>query len=103
MSILNVTKENFEKDIIESQKTVLLDFYADWCGPCKMLSPIVEEIAEENPQYLVGKINVDNEPELAAAFSVQSIPLLVVMKNGKIAGQVVGYRSKEQILSLLAE
>ncbi|MBE6809142.1 MAG: thioredoxin [Clostridia bacterium] len=103
MSILNVTKENFEKDIIESQKTVLLDFYADWCGPCKMLSPIVEEIAEENPQYLVGKINVDNEPELAAAFSVQSIPLLVVMKNGKIAGQVVGYRPKEQILSLLAE
>lgn len=103
MSILNVTKENFEKDIIESQKTVLLDFYADWCGPCKMLSPIVEEIAEENPQYLVGKINVDNEPELAAAFSVQSIPLLVVMKNDKIAGQVVGYRPKEQILSLLAE
>ena len=103
MSILKVTKENFEKDIIESQKTVLLDFYADWCGPCKMLSPIVEEIAEENPQYLVGKINVDNEPELAAAFSVQSIPLLVVMKNGKIAGQVVGYRPKEQILSLLAE
>jgi len=103
VSILNVTKENFEKDIIESQKTVLLDFYADWCGPCKMLSPIVEEIAEENPQYLVGKINVDNEPELAAAFSVQSIPLLVVMKNGKIAGQVVGYRPKEQILSLLAE
>ena len=103
MSILNVTKENFEKDIIESHKTVLLDFYAEWCGPCKMLSPIVEEIAEENPQYLVGKINVDNEPELAAAFSVQSIPLLVVMKNGKIAGQVVGYRPKEQILSLLAE
>ena len=103
MSILNVTKENFENDIIESEKTVLLDFYADWCGPCKMLSPIVEEIAEENPQYLVGKINVDNEPELAAAFSVQSIPLLVVMKNGKIAGQVVGYRPKEQILSLLAE
>jgi thioredoxin 1 len=103
VSILNVTKENFENDIIESEKTVLLDFYADWCGPCKMLSPIVEEIAEENPQYLVGKINVDNEPELAAAFSVQSIPLLVVMKNGKIAGQVVGYRLKEQILSLLAE
>ncbi|MEE1075245.1 MAG: thioredoxin [Acutalibacteraceae bacterium] len=103
MSILKVTKENFQNDIIESQKTVLLDFYADWCGPCKMLSPIVEEIAEENPQYLVGKINVDNEPELAAAFSVQSIPLLVVMKNGKIAGQVVGYRPKEQILSLLAE
>ena len=100
---ITITKENFEKDIIESQKTVLLDFYADWCGPCKMLSPIVEEIAEENPQYLVGKINVDNEPELAAAFSVQSIPLLVVMKNGKIAGQVVGYRPKEQILSLLAE
>ena len=103
MSILKVTKENFQNDIIESQKTVRLDFYADWCGPCKMLSPIVEEIAEENPQYLVGKINVDNEPELAAAFSVQSIPLLVVMKNGKIAGQVVGYRPKEQILSLLAE
>ena len=103
MSVLMITKENFEKDILQCAKTVRLDFYADWCGPCKMISPIVEEIARENPQYFVGKINVDNEPELAAEFSVQSIPMLVVMKNGKIADQVVGYRPKEQILGLLTE
>ena len=103
MSILNVTKENFENDIIESQKTVLLDFYADWCGPCKMLSPIVEEIAEENPQYLVGKINVDNEPELAQAFGVTTIPTLVVMKNGQIVNQSSGARPKAQILAMLED
>ena len=83
MSVLNVTINNFD-DVKNSEKTVLLDFYADWCGPCRMVSPLVDEIAEENPEFLVGKINVDNEPELAQAFGVSSIPMLVVMKNGKM-------------------
>ena len=100
MSVLNVNKNNFES-VKNSDKVVLLDFYADWCGPCRMVSPLVDEIAEENPQYLVGKINVDNEPELAAVFGVSSIPMLVVMKNGKIANQAVGARPKEQILAML--
>ncbi len=100
MSILNVNKNNFEQ-IRNSDKPVLLDFYADWCGPCRMVSPLVEQIAEENPQYLVGKINVDSEPELAQAFGVASIPMLVVLKNGKIAAQSVGVRPKQQILAML--
>lgn len=100
MSVLSVNKNNFDS-VKNSEKPVLLDFYADWCGPCRMVSPLVDEIAEENPQYLVGKINVDNEPELAAAFGVSSIPMLVVMKNGKIVNQAVGARPKEQILAML--
>ena len=100
MAVYNVTKENFEV-IKTSEKPVLLDFYADWCGPCRMVSPIVDEIAEENPQYFVGKINVDNEPELAQAFGVSSIPMLVVVKDGRIVNQSVGARPKEQILAML--
>ena len=100
MSTLNVTMNNFEQ-IKNSDKPVLLDFYADWCGPCRMVSPLVEQIAEENPQYLVGKINVDSEPELAQAFGVSSIPMLVVLKNGKIAAQSVGAKPKQQILAML--
>lgn len=100
MSVLVVTKDNFS-DILKSEKTILLDFYADWCGPCKMMSPIVDEIAEENPQYLVGKINVDNEPELANEFAVMSIPTLVVIKNGKIVNQSAGARPKQSILAML--
>lgn len=100
MSVLNITKENFEQ-VKNSEKTVLLDFFADWCGPCRMVSPIVDEIAEENPQYLVGKINVDAEPELASAFGVSTIPTLVVMKEGKIVNQSAGARPKAQILALL--
>ena len=100
MSTLTVTMNNFEQ-IKNSDKPVLLDFYADWCGPCRMVSPLVEQIAEENPQYLVGKINVDSEPELAQAFGVASIPMLVVLKNGKIAAQSVGARPKQQILAML--
>ena len=84
-----------------SEKTVLLDFYADWCGPCRMVSPIVDEIAEEYPQYLVAKINVDDEPELAESFSVTTIPTLVVMKGGKVISQSSGARPKEQILNML--
>ena len=100
MSVLTVNKNNFET-VTASDKTVLLDFYADWCGPCRMVSPIVEEIAEENPQYLIGKINVDMEPELAQKFRVLSIPTLVVLKNGKPVSQSVGAKPKEQILAML--
>ena len=102
MSVLNVTKDNFAQ-VKASEKTVLLDFYADWCGPCCMVAPTVHAIAEENPQYLVGKINVDNEPELARAFGVVSIPLLVVMKNGEVVQQALGARPKDQILALLGD
>lgn len=100
MSVMKVSKSNFS-EVKNSDKTVLLDFYADWCGPCMMVSPVVDEIAKENPQYLVGKINVDNEPELTMEFGVVSIPLLVVMKDGKIVNQAVGARSKDQILAML--
>ena len=102
MSVMIVSKSNFEQ-IKSSEKTVLLDFYADWCGPCRMVSPLVDEIAEENPSYLVGKINVDNEPELAEEFGVSSIPTLVVMKNGEIKSQVTGARPKPQILAMLED
>lgn len=100
MSVLSVNKSNFNS-VKTSNKLVLLDFYADWCGPCRMVSPLVNEIAEENPQYLVGKINVDQEPELAQAFGVSSIPTLVVMKNGRIVQRSVGARPKSQILAML--
>ena len=100
MSVLSVTIDNFEQ-VKNSGKTVLLDFYADWCGPCRMVSPIVDEIAEENPQYLVGKINVDEQQELAQKFGVASIPTLVVMKDGKVVHQSSGARPKNAILSLL--
>lgn len=100
MSVLKVNLNNFET-VKNSEKTVLLDFYADWCGPCRMVSPIVDEIAEENPQYLVGKVNVDEETKLAADFGVGSIPTLIVMKNGKIVQESVGARPKEQILKML--
>lgn len=100
MSVLSINKDNFN-EVKNSKKTVLLDFYADWCGPCRMVSPIVDEIANENPEILVGKINVDNEPELASAFSVMSIPTLVVLKDGKIVNQSTGAKPKAQILAML--
>ena len=100
MSVISINKINFEQ-IISTDKPVLIDFYADWCGPCRMVSPLVDEIAEENPQYTVGKINVDNEPELAQAFAVSSIPMLVVIKNGKITNQAVGAMPKDKIIELI--
>lgn len=100
MSVLKITKDNFNS-AKESEKTVLIDFYADWCGPCRMMSPIVDQIAEEEPQYLVCKVNVDDEPELAEQFGVTSIPMLAVMKNGELIAQSVGARPKEQILDML--
>ena len=102
MSVITVNKSNFE-DIKSSEKTVLLDFFADWCNPCRMVSPIVDQIAEENPQYVVGKINVDEEPELAMMFGVSTIPTLVVMKDGIIVNQSVGAKPKHQILAMLEE
>ena len=100
MSVIHVNNNNFES-VKNSDKPVLLDFYADWCGPCRMVAPIVEEIANENPQFVVGKINVDDEPELAGKFGVFSIPTLVVLKDGKVAKQVSGARPKAGILALL--
>ena len=100
MSVLTVNKDNFNS-VKNSEKPVLLDFYADWCGPCRMVSPIVEEIAKENPQYLIGKINVDSEPELAQQFKVVSIPTLAVMKDGKVISQSAGARPKPDILAML--
>lgn len=100
MSALKVNKLNFE-EIKNSEKPVLLDFYADWCGPCRMVSPIVDEIAEQRDDIIVGKINVDEEQELAGQFQVFSIPTLVVMKGGKIVEQSAGARPKEQILAMI--
>lgn len=102
MSILIVNKNNFDS-VKNSDKPILLDFYADWCGPFRMVSPIVDEIAEENPQYLVGKINVDTERKLAQKFRVLSIPTLVVIKNGKVIHQSAGARSKDEILTMLKD
>ncbi len=102
MGYIKVTSDNFS-EIKASEKTVLLDFYADWCGPCRMVGPIVEEIANEHDEYLVGKINVDEEPTLAQEFAVMSIPTLVVMRGGEVVRQVTGARPKAQILALLSE
>ena len=101
MSAINISKANFHSEILSSDRPVLLDFWAPWCGPCRMVSPIVDEIASERADIKVGKINVDEQPELAAQFSVMSIPTLVVMKNGKVTNRAVGAQSKEQILSML--
>ena len=100
MKVLSINKENFES-IKSSDKPVLLDFYADWCGPCRMVSPIIDEIAGERDDIVVGKINVDNEQELASEFGVYSIPTLVILKDGKVVNQVAGARPKAAILALL--
>ena len=97
MSVITITKSNFNDEVINSEKPVLLDFWASWCGPCRMVAPIVDEIADERSDVKVGKVNVDDEPELASKFGVMSIPTLVVMENGKIKNQVVGARPKNQI------
>ena len=101
MAVVTVTKENFEKEVMQSDRPVLLDFWASWCGPCRMVSPLVDEIAEEQTAAKVGKVNVDEQPELAARFGVMSIPTLVLVKNGEVVRQAVGARPKSQILALL--
>ena len=101
MSAININKNNFQNEVLNSEMPVLLDFWAPWCGPCRMVSPIVDEIAAERGDIKVGKVNVDEERELAAQFGVMSIPTLAVMKGGKVVNQMVGARPKSQILAML--
>ena len=101
MAVVTITKENFEQEVLQSAKPVLLDFWASWCGPCRMLSPVVDEVAEERTDVTVGKVNVDEQPELAGQFGVMSIPTLLVFEQGKLVRQAVGARPKASVLELL--
>ena len=101
MSVKTITKQNFNKEVLESEKPVLLDFWATWCGPCRMIAPVVEEIAAERSDIVVGKVNVDEQPELAQKFQIMSIPTLIVIKNGKITAQKVGVQPKAVIQAMI--
>lgn len=101
MSVLHVGNAEFNEKILKSEKVALVDFYATWCGPCKMIAPILEEIAAEHPEYVIAKVNVDEEPELAREFGIMSIPALFVIRDGEVTDSVVGYRPKEALLELL--
>lgn len=101
MAELTITKDNFQKEVLESDKPVLVDFWASWCGPCRMLGPVVSEIAEKNPEIKVGKVNVDEQPDLATQFNVMSIPFIAVFKDGKLYKSSVGVQPKESLLELV--
>ncbi len=101
MAVIEITQENYETEVLKSDKPVLLDFWAGWCGPCQMLSPVVDEVADERDDIKVGKVNVDEQPDLAMKFKVMSIPMLVVMKNGEVSNRSIGVISKQEILDLL--
>lgn len=101
MAEITLTSENFEEEVLKSDKPVLIDFWASWCGPCKMLAPVIEEIANEHPEIKVGKVNVDDEPALADKYMVSSIPLLVLIKDGKVVNTSLGYKQKAQIEAML--
>lgn len=101
MAIVHITKENFSKEVMETEKVVLLDFWATWCGPCQMIAPILEEVAQECPDVTIGKIDVDKEQELAMSFNISSIPTLIVIKNGKAVDKAVGLRAKNQIIEMI--
>jgi thioredoxin 1 len=102
MSVVTITKDNFEKEVLKSDLPVLLDFWAAWCGPCRMVSPILDEIARENTGVKIGKINVDEQMELASTFRIMSIPTMAIVKNGKVTNTAVGVRPKSEILKMLA-
>lgn len=97
MAVTIINRDNFEEKVLKSDKPVILDLWASWCGPCKMLAPVVEELSESHPEVLVGKVNVDEEPELADRFGVTAIPMLVLVKNGEVAKTAVGYQSRQQL------
>lgn len=101
MAVVQITKDNFEKEVMESGKTVLLDFFAGWCGPCRIMAPAVDKVAEENPDIFVGKVDVDDQRELAAKYNIMSIPTLVVIRNGETVTQSTGVKTKNKILSML--
>ena len=101
MSVLHITQDNFEKEVLQATKPVLLDFWATWCGPCQMMAPILEDYAATHPDYVVGKVDVDEQSALAAAFQIQSIPTLVVIKEGKLTAQAVGVQTPEQLDALM--
>ena len=101
MSIINLTKDSYHNEVMETEKVVVIDFWATWCGPCKMMAPVVEEVAKDYPDVKVCKVNVDVEPELSNAFKIVSIPTIVVIKNGEIIDSVVGYRPKEDIEKII--
>ena len=102
MNTVNITKDNFEQEVLKSNRPVLLDFWASWCGPCKMISPIIEEIAKEVTDAKIGKVNIDEQPELASAFGIMSIPTLVKIKDGKVVNKMIGVRPKASIVQMLA-
>lgn len=101
MSAISINKNNFHEEVLNSEKSVLLDFFADWCGPCQRVLPVIDEIARENPDIKVGKINVDEQPELASKFRVYTIPALFVFKNGQITQQAIGVQSKQKLLAMV--